>query len=66
MIKYVPLIDESLTLTTKVKKPQKLRRLIVNREEDGGKYGDESVKDRDVYVDYKTLMESKDWKETPC
>ena len=57
VIKYAPIVDEALGFCTKAPDAPKIPRLIYNRTEDA-KYGDESVKTREEYIDYDTLMSS--------
>ena len=57
IIKYAPIIDESLTHTTKLADAAKLPRLIYQRPELDGKHSDTSV-DPSVYHDYQTIMDS--------
>ena len=65
MIKYAPIIDESLTYTTKLDDAAKLPRLIFQRPELDGKHADPSV-DESVYHDYQKIMDSQDWEQCPC
>ena len=65
IIKYAPIIDESLTHTTKLADAAKLPRLIYQRPELDGKNADPSV-DPSVYHDYQTIMDSQDWELCPA
>lgn len=40
--------------------------MIYNRLEKDGAHYDKTVEGREEYVDYKTIMESKDWPIAPC
>ena len=63
MIKYAPIVDEALSLVTKIDDAANLPRLVYNRHD---KYADSSLKDRPEYVDYLSVMESQDWPIAEC
>lgn len=52
-IKYVPIVDEALSLCKKLENANELPRLIVNRP---SPHNDDSVAERKEYYDYDTLM----------
>ncbi len=52
VIKYVPIVDESLTHCVKMEDAAKLPRLIYQRPEKDGANADPSVADREEYHDY--------------
>lgn len=64
---YAPIIDEALSLTQKLKNPEKFPRLIYQRPDAGGKYIDHSLHSRsDVYFDYDKVMNSQNWEIAEC
>jgi len=63
VIKYAPIVDEALSMTTKIENAGLLPRLVYNRE---GKYSDPSLAMRPEYVDYTTIMNEQDWEVAPC
>lgn len=65
VIKYAPIIDESLTYTTKLDDAAKLPRLIFQRPELDGAHADPDV-DESVYHDYQKIMDSQEWEQCPC
>ena len=57
VIKYAPIIDQALSLTTAIKNKDSFPRLIYQRPESNGKYADQSLQSRsDVYFDYAQIM----------
>lgn len=65
VIKYAPIVDEALSLCTKLKNAGKLPRLIYQRPEKNGANADPNV-DPKVYHDYEALLKSKKWAEAAC
>ena len=55
-IKYVPIVEEALTLCTRLKNATKIPRLIKQRHELGGALRHDNL-DKSVYHDYEELME---------
>lgn len=64
VIKYAPIVDEALSMTTKLKDAAKLPRLIYQRPEKDGIHGDPTVSD--YYYDYQQTMDETDWPIAPC
>ena len=50
IIKYAPIVDEALSLVTKIENAANLPRLVYNRHD---KYADLSLTDRSEYFDYE-------------
>jgi len=65
IIKYAPIVDEALSLCTKVENASKIPRLIYQRPEKNGANADLTV-NKEVYFDYEELLKSKTWAEAPC
>ena len=52
IIKYAPIVDEALKLTSRLENAKQLPRLVYTRLECDGKYSDSTLKDRPEYIDY--------------
>ena len=57
-IKYAPIVDEALSMVTKMENAAKLPRLIYQRLEMEGKYSDHGV-DPEVYHDMQKTLDSE-------
>jgi len=67
IIKYAPIIDEALSYCTKLENASQVKRLIWQRPNiNDAIYDDQSVEGREEYVNYQTLLDSKDWEIAPC
>jgi propionyl-CoA synthetase len=55
IIKYAPIVDEALRISTKLDNANQLPRLVVNRV---APHNDETLVDRPEYIDYDELMNS--------
>ena len=62
-IKYCPIVDEALSLTTKLENASATPRLMVNR---AAPYNDDAFLDRPEYHDYNKLMSSDDLAVAEC
>ena len=65
IIKYAPIVDEALSMATKLENAAKLPRLIYQRQEMEGKYSDMGL-DSEVYHDMQKVLESQEWEVAPC
>ena len=65
VLKYVPIVDEALSMVTKLENASSLNRLIYQREDGDGNHNDPSVEGRPEYHDYTTLMQG-DLEICPC
>ena len=63
IVKYVPVLEEALTLCKKLDKS--VKRVIYHRAELQGKLADDSV-DPEIYVDYKSVCEDDELDEDDC
>jgi propionyl-CoA synthetase len=63
VIKYAPIVDEALSLTSKLENAKDLPRLVTNR---AAPHNDDTLKDRPEYFDYNTLVTEKDWPIAEC
>lgn len=63
IIKYAPIVDEALTLCSRLENASSLPRLITNRV---APHNDESVLNRPEYFDYDTLMTEQEWPIADC
>lgn len=62
-IKYAPIVDEALSLCTRLPNPTALPRLVTNRP---APHNDDSLLSRPEYLDYDSLMTEQDWPIADC
>lgn len=62
-IKYAPIVDEALSLCTRLPNPTALPRLVTNRP---APHNDDSLLSRPEYFDYDSLMTEQDWPIAEC